>query len=288
MKQCLVCKSGFSISETHCPECGAYPETMDGFAVYAPEMARDGNGFKASFFEILAPLEEANFWFRARNRIIIWALKKYASTFQNFLEIGCGTGFVLSGVGRNFPNANLSGSDIFTDGLVFASKRLPSVNLMQFDARNIPFVDEFDVVGAFDVLEHIKEDETALSQIYKILHPGGIALITVPQHMWLWSEIDDYSFHERRYSSKEIEGKVKAAGFKILKSTSFVTLLLPVMMLSRLLVRRRIGSDPSAELKLNPFINRVFELILYLEYFGVQFGMDFSIGGSRLLVAQRD
>src|SRR6266545_4042215 len=91
---------------------------------------------------------------------------------ENFLEIGCGTGFVLSGIRKAFPELILSGSEIFSEGLNLAAERLPGVELFQMDARRIPFQEEFDVIGAFDVLEHVKEDEEVLSQMYQATRKG--------------------------------------------------------------------------------------------------------------------
>lgn len=288
MKHCLVCDSQYSESSRDCSSCGAIPAVVDGFTAYAPDLAHGGGGFQASYFSDLARLEEGNFWFRARNEIIIWALKKYAPNFQSFLEIGCGTGFVLTDISGNFPDVRLNGSEIFTEGLGFAAKRLPSVDLMQMDARQIPFINEFDVIGAFDVLEHIKEDELALSQIHKALKPDGVMLLTIPQHPWLWSVIDEYAFHERRYAAREIIEKVRGAGFKVIRSTSFVTTLLPAMMVSRALQKRESEEfDPGAELKINPVLNSVFGYMLGLEISGIKLGMSYPVGGSRLVVAKK-
>ena len=158
MKLCLICNALYSASRKDCPNCGGSPEIVDGFEAHAPDLAHGGGRCKASYFSELARLEEANFWFRARNEIIIWALRKYAPNFNSCLDIGYGTGYVLAGIAGKFSGAKLYGGQIFTNGLALAWKRLPTVNLMQVGAQRIPFIDEFDVVGAFDVLEHIKED----------------------------------------------------------------------------------------------------------------------------------
>ena len=150
----------------------------------------------------------------------------------------CGTAYVLSGVAKKFPQAALNGSEIFLAGLGFAAARLPGAKFMQMDARVIPFDNEFDVVGAFDVIEHIKEDEQVLSQIHASLKPAGLMLLTVPQHAWLWSAADEYACHERRYAASDLHLKVKAAGFQLMRSTSFVSVLLPAMMASRLEIGR--------------------------------------------------
>jgi SAM-dependent methyltransferase len=250
-------------------------------------MAHAGGGFDAAFFAGLAQREATNFWFRARNRLIVWVLRKYSPQLESMLEVGCGTGFVLSGVAQEFPQAALSGSEIFTDGLAFAAKRLPDARLVQMDARDIPFVDEFDVIGAFDVLEHIREDDQALTEIFGALKPGGTLLLAVPQHPWLWGPADVHAHHERRYTSRQLAQQVSDSGFEVLRTTSFVTLLLPFMAVSRWRQRRRQHYDPAAEFTISPVLNWVFERILAFERLGIQAGLNLPVGGSRLLIARK-
>ncbi|HUN82618.1 MAG TPA: class I SAM-dependent methyltransferase [Phycisphaerae bacterium] len=237
----------------------------------------------------MARLEEANFWFRSRNRLIVWAIASYCSELNSFLEIGCGTGYVLSGISAAFPEATLQGSEIFTAGLDFAASRLPSVKFMQMDARRLPFHQEFDAIGAFDVLEHIAEDELVLASIRDALRPGGAAFLTVPQHPWLWSNADKYAQHIRRYRSACLHRKIEIAGFQILRSTSFVTLLLPAMIASRFVSRaRRVEKfDPSAEFLIPPVVNTVFYRLLSAELAVIRQGINFPVGGSRLIVAKK-
>ena len=289
MKRCLACNSRYASSMANCPNCGFTPELVEGFQAYAPDFAHGGGGFKSRYFSELVRLEEANFWFRSRNRLILWALKKYCGNFQSLLEIGCGTGYVLSGVSEAFPQATLHGSEIFVTGLGFAATRLPCVNFMQMDARNIPFQEEFDVIGAFDVLEHIEEDELVLSQVSASLKPKGFMLLTVPQHAWLWSSIDEYACHVRRYSASDIHRKIETAGFRIVRSSSFVTTLLPAMMISRFLQKKVSykSFDATAELKISPWLNSFFFRVLGAELAAIKAGLDFPVGGSRLVVARK-
>lgn len=288
MKHCLTCKTTYPSIEDTCLACGFTPEIVDGFPAYASSFVQEGLGFKSSYFSELSKLEELNFWFRARNRLIIWALGYYCPDFHSFLEIGCGTGFVLSGITKVYPNAYLQGSELFIKGLDFAANRLPSVNLMQMDARHIPFVSEFDSVGAFDVLEHIEEDRQVLSQIHKALNPGGILILTVPQHNWLWSPVDDYACHVRRYSARELHDKLKDTGFEILRSSSFVTSLLPAMLISRFIQKLKAkDSNPSAGLNISSWLNWIFEKILNAEIHLIRCGINYPLGGSRLVVARK-
>lgn len=248
-------------------------------------------GFKSHYFKKLAELEAGNFWFCARNRIILWALHAYSPTLKSFLEIGCGTGFVISGISKRFPDVMLFGSEYLEAGLVYARQRVPTAKFTQMDARNIPHESELDAIGAFDVLEHIKEDEAVLQEIYKALKPGGIVFITVPQHRWLWSAVDEYACHVRRYAAKELHQKVCRTGFEIIRSTSFVSTLLPAMYLSRLLQRNKMDvsrdTNTISELRINPILNTFFECLLNFELALIRVGVSFPVGGSRLLVARK-
>lgn len=289
MKRCLACGGYYNSTYPNCPECNVKPQFIDGFEARAPAFARESSGFKPEYFSELAKLEAANFWFKSRNAILIWALKTYAQVFESFLEIGCGTAFVLSGIAAAFPNTRLFGSEILTAGLGYAAQRLPQAKFMQMDARDIPFKDEFDVIGAFDVLEHIEEDQQVLAQIHQALKPQGIVMLSVPQHQWLWSAADEYACHVRRYTREEIETKVKKAGFEILRSTSFITVLLPAMMASRLLSKKVPAKeyDAQAELRLPQYVNSLFLLLLNCELALIKLGINLPIGGSRLVVAKR-
>ncbi len=288
MKQCLGCGARFPRLEAQCPACHATPILINGFEAYAPEMAREGGGFKESHFAELAGVEAGHFWFESRNNLIAWAIDKYCRQRESFLEIGCGTGFVLSGVSQRFEFERLMGSEIFSEGLQFAAQRVPGANFIQMDARNIPFSGEFDVIGAFDVLEHIEEDELVLEHMHRALKPGGMLLVTVPQHDWLWSPSDDYACHVRRYSAKDCHAKIEAAGFRIVRSTSFVSLLLPLMMASRYKKNKQgVSYDVADEFKLSKAINSLLNGVMKCELSMISAGVNFAAGGSRFVVAQQ-
>lgn len=288
MKICLRCSEAFSAKEWICPTCGYKPVRLNEFEAHAPDFANNGGGFKPEYFAELAQLESTNFWFRARNELIIWAIQKFKAEAQTLLEVGCGTAFVLSGIAKSLPSISLSGSEIFVEGLSHASSRVPSAEFIQMDARQIPFSDEFEVIGIFDVLEHIEEDKDVLAQLYTALKPGGVLLLTVPQHPWLWSISDEYACHVRRYTCTEIESKINETGFQILKSTSFVTLLLPAMLLSRKIHKKnKQVFNPIHELKMNSFLNTVFYILMILELGVIRLGVTYPFGGSRLIVARK-
>lgn len=289
MKVCLACREQFAGDHWQCPNCAYSPDEYKGYLAFSPALAESNDGFSAEFFARLAPLEARNFWFTSRNRIVIWALRRYFENAKNYLEIGCGTGFVLSGIKREFPAIKLAGSEVFSEGLVFAGQRLPGIDLFQMDARRIPFESEFDVIGAFDVLEHIEEDERVLLEMFQATRPGGGIILTVPQHPFLWSVVDDFSFHKRRYTRKDLVNKITRAGFSIVRVTSFVSLLLPFMMLSRLKAKKSGADfDPVAELEIGDYLNLILEKIMNVERRLITGGISLPAGGSLLAIARRD
>ena len=288
MKVCLACARCFEAADWTCPTCGYTPPVRSGHLAFAPELAETNDGFEAHYFDDLAGREAGNFWFRARNRLLIWALRQYFPDARNFLEIGCGTGFVLSGIRQAFPSLTLAGSEIFDSGLQYAAQRLPGVWLFQMDARCLPFEREFDALGAFDVLEHIAEDEAVLAQMFRAVKPGGGVMLTVPQHQFLWSYLDDYSFHKRRYERTQLIALCRHVGFHVERITSFVSLLVPLMLAARI-AKQRPGKnfDPLAELSINPLLNTALERGMGLECRLIQAGVSFPIGGSLLVIARR-
>jgi SAM-dependent methyltransferase len=286
LKRCLACNAVFEADDWRCPACGVAPAARDGFPAFAPALADADDGFDASLFPQLYALEARHFWFRARNALIVWALGRYFPAARRLLEIGCGTGCVLAGVRDARPDLQLSASEISTTGLSFARTRVPGAELMQMDARVIPYREHFDVIGAFDVIEHIEDDGAVLAEMHRATVPGGGILLTVPQHPWLWSPADERAHHRRRYTARELAGKVADAGFKLVRMTSFVALLLPLMALSRWFARGKGEAfDPLAELRVGGAANAGLSGVLAVERAAVRAGINWPAGGSLLAVA---
>ena len=253
--------------------------------MFAPELAASGEGFAPESFELLPELEAQSFWFRSRNELIAWSIQRYYPGARSLLEIGCGTGFVLAGIHETIPDLQLTGSEVSVAGLDVAQQRVPGADLFQIDARRLPFVAEFDVVGAFDVLEHIAEDEEVIAELCRAVRPGGGVIITVPQHPRLWSRVDEFSRHERRYTRRGLVAKIERAGLRVERVTSFVTLLLPPMWLSRVRSRGAAHFDPAHEHRSGARLDRALEKAMAVERLLIRRGLDLPVGGSLLVVA---
>jgi hypothetical protein len=125
-----------------------------------------------------------------------------------------------------------------------------------------------------------------LENLAAALRSRGGLLITVPQHDWLWSSTDVAAHHVRRYAKADLVAKIEATGFEVLRATSFVSLLLPAI----LLARRRGGdgmAEVEAELDLPPLANAIGAATLGLERMLIRCGIDLPAGGSLLVAARR-
>jgi SAM-dependent methyltransferase len=276
-----------------CAICGYVLPRATGFAQLAASLDETNEGFDLDGIEPLAAVEEDHFWFGNRNEMVRWLVRRHAPMAQRVLEIGCGTGFVLSALRQALPAARITGSELHSRGLCAARRRHgEAVELIQMDARRCHLAETVDLVGAFDVLEHIPKDDEVLAEIRRILKPGGILIATVPQHPWMWSTADDLAHHQRRYRRGELARKARTAGLEPLYQSSFVTLAFPLMVIMRLLERVRptkqsLEAISETHLNVNPGVNGVLRGLGRLEQGLRQAGLPLPFGGSQVLVARR-
>lgn len=284
MKICPRCAGRFASPDWVCPACGWVAQRRGAIRSVAPHTQVEG--FSAEFFDRLAAAEDTHFWFAARNALIVWALARHFPGAASFLDAGCGNGQVCRALGGAFPAMRLTAAEAFVEGLAIAERRVPGAELVQADVQQLPWIDEFDVVGAFDVIEHVKDDGRALRELARAARPGGGVIVTVPQHQWLWSPIDDYSGHVRRYSRALLRSRLESAGLRIERLTSFVSLLLPMLVASRV-SRRRAPPNPGLELGISPVVNRAGAAAMRIERAIIRMGVSLPAGGSLLAVARR-
>lgn len=288
VKRCLGCEHTVVSDVFDCPACGYRPVRLDGTLAFAPDLADDERDFARAGFARLAAVEPGNYWFESRNRLVAWMLRRYFPAGRSFFEVGCGTGFVLAGIHAAFPELRVAGGEMSLEGIAHARRRLPGVPLFQIDARHLPFEAEFDVIGSFDVLEHIDDDESVIAEMFRAAKRGGGAIVTVPQHPSLWSPVDDISRHKRRYTRTEMVTKLTRAGWHVLRATSFVSLLAPLMFITRARTRRTAARrPPDSELEVPRALNVVLGHALGVERALIRAGVSFPVGGSLLIVAAK-
>lgn len=270
-----------------CKACGFSPAIREGFVQLSPDLDDVDEGFALTSFENLRSMEDGHFWFATRNEMIKWLVSRYATKASRVLEIGCGTGFVLFALREMLPTAKIAGSELHSAGLRHArSRHGHDIELIQMDARRSGLSNVFDLVGAFDVLEHIRDDEGVLKEIYSMLRPSGILIATVPQHPWLWSDVDAMAHHQRRYAIGELSAKAKAAGFRIRYHSSFASLSLPLLALNRWRAKRSMTAATS-ESVMPSSVNDVLTKLFQLEHVLRRARIPLPLGGSGVLVAEK-
>jgi ubiquinone/menaquinone biosynthesis C-methylase UbiE len=245
-------------------------------------------GYDDALFERLAEAEPHSFWYRSRARLIVDLVRRFFPQARDLLEVGSGSGGVLLALQRAFPELRLVGAEPSSQGIALARRRLPAeIELVEADVLALPYEEAFDVVGAFDVLEHVQDDDAALRALARATRRGGGVIVLVPQHPRLWSDMDRVAQHVRRYKRAELVQKARAAGLEVVYAGSFVSALLPAMIASRgarRLLRR--AYDPVAELRPGP-LNGVFERVLDAERRLIGRGISLPAGASLVVVARR-
>ncbi|MDO8448283.1 MAG: class I SAM-dependent methyltransferase [Rhodoferax sp.] len=266
---------------------------VEGIRCFSPEVASSYADYPDGGFDLTDKSGESSFWVRSRNRLfksIVY--DQMAPTGKTkFLEIGCGTGGFIQQIVEN-ENLEITGSEIYLKGLLYAKKNLPHVDFIQFDVTQGEIGEKFDIIVAFDVIEHIEDDVAAISNINKMLHKGGVLIMTVPQHMFLWSKLDEIVKHKRRYSRRELITKLQENGFDISYSTSFLFMLFPLMLISRIFDKGRDQSQ-SDEVALEKRVvfsnalNWIFDHFMRIDEALIRLGISLPFGGTLVIIARK-
>ena len=269
---CRVCGASVAIDSTcfgdlACDACGSHlAHAVDG--IWVMDSAHHTNleeDYPEWVYSRLADVEPRHFWFGERNRLILSTLREVLGSLGGLsaLDVGCGTGFVTAAL----EDAGLRtyGVDGHLGGLRVARTRVRSALLCD-NAQSLPFTDTFDIALACDVIEHTSDDVAVLREIGRALRPGGVVLVTVPAHQWLWSAIDDASGHKRRYGRGGLIEVMRAAGLRVRLARYFNTLLLPVQAMQRL--RQRHAAQAATRLLFDglrpppPILNGLLRLLM--------------------------
>ena len=179
-------------------------------------------------YERFALLEDTHFWFVSRRAIFFDLLDRELAGRSGLqvLEVGCGAGGMLGPLARY---GRVHGIDVDREYLDYCRRR-GFGDLSCGSGHDLPFRDQsFDVIALFDTLEHIPDEHRALTEVCRVLKPGGTLFVSAPAYEWLWSNNDDIAHHQRRYTRTRMRRALQRAGFVVKRTTYFNTVLLPLI-----------------------------------------------------------
>jgi SAM-dependent methyltransferase len=183
----------------------------------------------------LAALEDGHWWYRERRHLLGRAIADLRpGRAMDIGAAGGGNTRVLQAAGWS-----VGALEYGEDGATVAAER--GLPVLRGDATALPVADaSLDLVVAFDVLEHIVDDDAAVAEVLRTLRPGGRFLVAVPADPRLWSEHDVAVDHVRRYTRTTLRDLLERGGFEVTSLTSWNVLLRPVVARRR---RASSGSD---------------------------------------------
>jgi 2-polyprenyl-3-methyl-5-hydroxy-6-metoxy-1,4-benzoquinol methylase len=242
-----------------------------------------------ALYDNINQVETTHWWYKARREIIFDWVKRTTVIDRNHqvLDIGCGTGFNITYLHQLGYN-QVAGLDVSPDALAYCrSHQLKE--LLCGNAEKLPIQPHsYDIILTLDMLEHLPDDRSALSEIFRVLKPGGSLFIFVPAFQFLWSFQDEISHHQRRYTAKELREKILQAGFELSKLTYVNSLLFPIVWLGRTLLR----AFPkyfkiTSESQMNPeWMNGLLQRIFLIELPLLRF-INLPLGVSILCVCKK-
>ena len=214
-------------------------------------------------YQQMAELDDRHWWYRARRRILAELIRREVRlpADARILEIGCGTGHnlqMLSGFGH------VDGLELDDEAAALSEKRLGRSILRSPLPQLADVADDYDLIGAFDVIEHIEDDHAALAAIATKLKRGGKFMMTVPAHPWMWTAHDVANHHKRRYSKKALRSLVEGSPMRLDRIGYFNSLLFPLAVAERTVSKLR-GKD-DGDVSLPPgALNRTLEAVFASE-----------------------
>jgi SAM-dependent methyltransferase len=218
-------------------------------------------------YQQMAELDDRHWWYRARRRILADLIRREARppAGAHILEIGCGTGHNLAMLGEF---GHVDGLELDEEARALSEKRLGR-KVMSSPLPELAEVPDryYDLIGAFDVIEHIEDDRAAIASIASKLKPGGRFVMAVPAHQWMWSAHDVVNHHKRRYSKAGLSALIDGSPLQLVKIGYFNSLLFPLAVAERAASKLRGKENADVALPpapLNVALEKVFEAERYL------------------------
>jgi len=219
-------------------------------------------------YELVRQVQGRHSWWIGREKIIDTLVDRYLDTSVKFeiADVGCGFGANISML-RKY--GDVTGLELNEEAINTVKVRWgDSVNTVNWQSPN-PLATKFNFMLLADVLEHIPDDKGAIDWINEHLLENGYALITVPAHKFLWTQMDDVLHHHRRYTQKTLL-ELFDNRFEIVYCSYYNMFLFPVKVCFVLFDRLKSMLFPSAAKRsyndMPPsIVNSIFKQILMLE-----------------------
>jgi SAM-dependent methyltransferase len=184
----------------------------------------------------LADVEDRMWYFRSLHNHAADILRAHRKGTGAVLDAGCGTGGFIRRASGMFHGVEFVGIDLFEIACELA-KQLGTPHVARASSTDLPFATaSMSAVTSLDVLQHIPEQERAVSELFRVLEPGGIAIVNGPAYEWLWSYHDDITDTERRYTRARMTRLLEDAGFTIILATYWNFIPLPAVVAKRKLL----------------------------------------------------
>lgn len=234
----------------------------------------------------MAAQDSEHWWFVARRRILADQIARLDLPAETrLLEAGCGPGGNLAMLARF---GAVEAMELDPDARAVAAARSGiEVRPGALPDRLDHAAASFDLVAAFDVIEHVEPDAASVAALGKLLRPGGALIITVPAYRWLWSEHDTHHHHKRRYTRAEVRRLFESAGLRVEKCSHFNALLFPLIVAVRFLKRLAGQADSPDDETPSPVVNKALQAIFASERLLLRH-VSFPFGVSILGIARRD
>jgi SAM-dependent methyltransferase len=217
-------------------------------------------------------------WYRARSHLLQQAVGPFLGSVDRLLDVGSADGPSVGWLDA----ADQISLDIDPRGLNPPHGVCASV-------MALPFADgAFDVVTAFDVIEHCAPEEDAVREVHRVLRPGGRFLMSVPAYQWAWTSFDVAAGHHRRYTRPRVVRALESAGFEVVRATHMFALTFPPFVVDR--VARRVRDVPleaAGKLPATPAAVDRFLLALCRAEGRLLTGRDLPFGSSIAVAAVR-
>jgi len=193
------------------------------------------------------------------------------------MDIGCSSGFLLGKIRHAFPHGHVVGADYVPGPLRKLAADHPDWPLIQFDLTTSPLPDAcLDAVSLANVLEHIEDDGKAVQQVFRMLRPGGAAVIEVPAGPGLFDIYDKQLLHFRRYSRQSLHKLLTGAGFEVHDESYIGCLIYPAFSLVKKRNKRYLSLPDEEQMKMveesiklargNPVMNAIMSFEESLRY----------------------